>query len=472
MEIETPQGAKIAQLGSDGVYRLPGHFASAPLDVIATATRKDATEILPLSVPAPAGDEQAKPTAAPGSYFDRIHLSSLGLAGGGFLLGLVVAALFWRPRRAVTAAFALAFLAFIFPALAHEGEDHSKPAPIATPAGSVTASVEAAQRQSDGSLFVPKVTQRIFGVRTFVTARKNYSRSIELPGRIIPDPGASGYVQSAVGGRLSPPPGGFPRLGSRVAKGDVMAFVTPPLAAIDVSDMRQRQGEIDQQLSIVQRRLARFEVLAPSGAVARSQLEDTRLELEGLKDRRAALDRVRRDPEDLVAPVSGVVADGSPVAGQIAQASAIIFHIVDPSSLYVEALSFEPVSAAASASATTPQGESLKLAYRGAGFADRNQSIPVHFAIEAPDEALRVGQFVTVVVASGQMRSGIAVPRSALVRAANGVDQVYEKLSAEIFVPRIVRVEALDAEMVLVASGLESGKRVVTQGSELLDHIR
>ena len=70
------------------------------------------------------------------------------------------------------------------------------------------------------------------------------------------------------------------------------------------------------------------------------------------------------------------------------------------------------------------------------------------------------------------MRSGIAVPRSALVRAANGVDQVYEKLSAEIFVPRIVRVEALDAEMVLVASGLESGKRVVTQGSELLDHIR
>ena len=82
----------------------------------------------------------------------------------------------------------------------------------------------------------------------------------------------------------------------------MLAYVTPPLQAIDVSDMRQRQGELDQQISIVERRLARYESLAPSGAVARSQLDDTRLELEGLKDRRASLDKVRREPEALVAP--------------------------------------------------------------------------------------------------------------------------------------------------------------------------
>ena len=75
-------------------------------------------------------------------------------------------------------------------------------------------------------------------------------------------------MQAAVGGRLSPPPGGFPRLGTRVKKGDVLAYVTPPMQAIDVSDMRQRQGELDQQISIVERRLARYEPLAPSGAVA------------------------------------------------------------------------------------------------------------------------------------------------------------------------------------------------------------
>ena len=36
----------------------------------------------------------------------------------------------------------------------------------------------------------------------------------------------------------------------------MLAYVTPPLQAIDVSDMRQRQGELDQQISIVERRLA------------------------------------------------------------------------------------------------------------------------------------------------------------------------------------------------------------------------
>jgi hypothetical protein len=55
---------------------------------------------------------------------------------------------------------------------------------------------------------------------------------------------------------------------SRVTKGDVLAYVTPPLQAIDVSDMRQRQGELDQQIAIVERRVARFVPLAATGAPA------------------------------------------------------------------------------------------------------------------------------------------------------------------------------------------------------------
>ena len=98
----------------------------------------------------------------------------------------------------------------------------------------------------------------------------SHPRTIELPGRIIPDPNASGYVQASVGGRLSPPPGGFPRLGTPVRQGDVLAYVTPPMQAIDVSDMRQRQGELDQQISIVAAPASRAtRRLSPSGAVSR-----------------------------------------------------------------------------------------------------------------------------------------------------------------------------------------------------------
>ena len=91
---------------------------------------------------------------------------------------------------------------------------------------------------------------------------------------------------------------------------------TPPLQAIDASDMRQRQGELDQQISIVERRLARYETLVPSGAVARTQLEDTRSELQGLKERRGSLDRSRREPEALMAPVDGVMAEGTASPGR------------------------------------------------------------------------------------------------------------------------------------------------------------
>ena len=121
------------------------------------------------------------------------------------------------------------------------------------------ASDQRAQREPDGSVFVPKPIQRIFGLRTILTEAGSFVPSVELPGRVIPDPNASGYVQTAVGGTLTPPPGGFPRLGTPVKKGDVLAYLTPPIQAIDVSDMRQKQGELDQQISIVQRRLVRYE---------------------------------------------------------------------------------------------------------------------------------------------------------------------------------------------------------------------
>ncbi|HWV44282.1 efflux RND transporter periplasmic adaptor subunit, partial [Pseudorhodoplanes sp.] len=279
-------------------------------------------------------------------------------------------------------------------------------------------------------------------------------------------------VQTAVGGVLSPPPGGFPRLGTPVKEGEVLAYVTPPIAAIDVSDMRQKQGELDQQIAIVQRRLARQESLVGSGAVARTTVEDTRLELAGLKDRRAALDTIRNDPVPLVATVSGIIADGTPITGQIAQSNAVLFHIVTPEKLWVEALSFDAVSGNARASAKTGNGTALALTFRGSGLADRSQSIPVHYSIDGPAKGLRAGQFVTVFTETGEQRSGIAVPRTAVVRAANGQDFVYEHTSAERFEPRAVRIEPLDAERALIAAGVEPGKRVVVQGAELLDHVR
>ena len=298
-----------------------------------------------------------------------------------------------------------------------------------------------------------------------------FKRSVELPGRIIPDPNASGFVQAAVGGRLSPPPGGFARLGTAVKKGDVLAYVAPPIQAIDVSDMRQRQGELDQQITIVDGRVSRYLRLAPSGAVPRQLLDEAQLELQGLKERRKSLDQTRRESESLIAPVDGIIADGTPVAGQITQPNAVVFHIVDPARLWVEAWSFAAIMPTV-ANATTDEGKTMKLDFRGSGFADRNQTILVHFAIEGDSSGVRAGQLVTVLVATDGKREGIAIARAAVVRNANGQDFVFEHVAPERFVARAVRTEPLDGGRTLILAGIEPGKRIVVQGAELLDHVR
>ena len=348
---------------------------------------------------------------------------------------------------------------------AHEGHDHAAAAPL-------PAFGDHAQTLADGAIFVPKPTQRILAVLTRGARSADHIRRVDLPGRIIPDPNASGLVQAAAAARLSPPPGGFPRLGQRVQAGDILAYAMTPFLAIDQSTMLQQRGDLDQQISIVERRLARSETLAKSGAIALATLEDTRAELRGLRERRVSLDKAKRDAEPLRAPVAGVIASTNAIAGKIADPNATIFQIVDPKRLWVEALAFGAPPFSGAATARAADGRTLSLSLIGVGLADRNQAAPVDYAIEGAPEDLRLGQFVTVLADTADKVAGVAAPRESVVRRQNGENVVYEHSSAERFEARVVRTQPLDAERVLIVDGVKPGARVVTQASELLNQIR
>ena len=261
VEVETPAGPATAVPSGD-FYRLSAPWLTSPgrYDLMVTVSAGDSADVLPLTLEILTIAASGRPEAW--SWWLRPFLGDSATqsllviiaATAAFAAGIGLMALARRRRPRAALLLCLAATLFAGASVAHEGEDHSAPAPAASTA-------DRAQRLPDGTLFVPKDTQRIFALRTLVTGPGVFRRTLELPGQIIPDPNASGYVQAAVGGRLSPPPGGFPRLGTPVKKGDVLAYVTPPMQAIDVSDMRQRQGELDQQISIVERRLARYEQL-------------------------------------------------------------------------------------------------------------------------------------------------------------------------------------------------------------------
>ncbi|MCC0808949.1 HlyD family efflux transporter periplasmic adaptor subunit [Methylobacterium sp. W2] len=477
LALSTPDGRRKAELQADGSYRLPAPWLeeSEHHDLLVAVTAEGSTDILSLDLDLPAAKAAAatSESATAASLVERLtHQPPSVTAAGGFLLGLGAVVLF-RRRRTIPIVVVLAVTATIVlgsAALAHEGHD-AAPAEGGMMASPPSGGADRARRLGDGSIFVPKSLQRLLVLRTAVTATESVARTVALPGRVIADPNASGVVQSSVGGRLAPPANGFPRLGTRVTRGEVLATVTPPVQAVDVSDMRQRQGELDQQIAILDRRVIRFERLAGTGAVAQTQLDDARSERDGLKDRRAALDTVRGSPEALVAPVNGVIAEASATAGAMAAPGTVVFRIVDPGKLWVEALSFEALAPEGAATARLGDGRGMALTYRGAGLADRNQAVPVQFAVAGDPAGLRLGQFVTVHAPLTGERTGLAVPRSGILRAEGG-SVVYEHVGAERFVARTVRTDPVDAERTLIAGGLEPGRRVVVQGAELLDQIR
>jgi hypothetical protein len=475
IEIDSPAGLLKPEPTGDGVHTVAAPFLAVPgsYQLAVTVQADDLIDVLPVtlvippqtvtSVPATGGTWLSTPAIADGltRHFSGADASSWLLVLLGFMSGLGAAGLL-RGRGDRARAAVLVVTVGLLGVAATPAHAESRAPPVAVR--------DIAQRLPDGALFVPKPTQHILGVRTIFTQTRSHPRSVELPGRVVPDPNASGLVQASIGGRLYPPQGGFKPIGSPVKADDILAYVRPPLPLADLTQQQQQARELDQQIAIVARKVERLRSI--ERVIAKSQLEDAELELKGLSTRRANLDRAERASEALVAPVAGVIASANAVAGQMADPNAVIFHIVDPFVLWIEALSYEAIEIAGPARAVRSDGQVLELVHVGTGLGDRNQAVPIHFAIRSEAPKARVGQFVTVLATTTQERTGIAVPREAVLRGSNGQSLVYEHTNAERFLAREVRIEPLDGANVLVVAGLTPGRRIVTQGAELLNQIR
>ncbi len=475
IEVDTAGEILKAEPSGDGTYVIRPKWAGTPgnHDLAFTIQANGLIDVLTGTLTIPAAPAEEKPAellsggivpsalaAAVESRMAKADTSMWLIITAAFAAGVLFTLLLRRGRNPTAAVMALAGLALMAdPAFASEPQGAAQPV-----------ARDVAQRLPDGTVFVPKPTQRVLAIRTLFTEEQNHPGAVELPARIIPDPNASGYVQSSLGGRLMPPEGGFPRLGTKVEAGQELAVVLPVIGAADLTSQQAQLREVEQEISLIETKLNRYRKL--KGVVSESSVEDAELELEGLKARRSVLANATAAPEKLVAPVSGVIASANAVAGQIAEPSAVIFQIIDPESYWVEALSYQALPISGTGEGRLADGRVLKVSYRGTGLADRNQAVPVQFEIEGKAGMLRAGQLLTVHAQTEVKRRGIAVPRTAVIRSANGQPIVYEHISAENFRPRDVRTEPLDGDRVLIVSGIGPGQRVVSQGAELLNQIR
>ena len=329
-------------------------------------------------------------------------------------------------------------------------------------------------RLPDGSVNVPKIAQRRMAIRTVLAPESEAAASVEMPGRVVMDPNASGRVQAAHGGRIEAGPKGLPVAGQSVKRGEVLAYVRHHAEPFALGTQQAQVAELRAQRELAEQRLKRLEGL--EGTVPRKEIDAARTDARSLAERERSISGSLVAREALTAPVSGVIARADLVVGQVVESRDVLFEVVDPARMLVEATTADAKVAARVAGASLQGVPEVSLRLLGASRSLRDGVLPITFAVSAskPGTALplAIGQPVTVVAQSTERIKGVVLPAQAVVRNPSNEPIVWIKSGAERFIPQPVQFRPLDAGTVVVTQGLSADNRVVVQGAPLIAQIR
>ena len=381
-----------------------------------------------------------------------------------------------HPSRRPTVFAAMALSASLFgllsPAHAGPGAHGPNGEHLDAPGAAVNASGLA--RLPDGSVNVPKLAQRRMAIRTLLAPESEAAATVELPGRVVMDPNASGRVQATYGGRIEPGPKGLPVAGQSVKRGEVLAYVRYQAEPYALSAQRAQLAELRAQRQLAEQRMQRLEGL--EGTVPRKDIEAARTEATSLAERERSIGGSLVAREALTAPVNGVIARADLVVGQVVEPRDVLFEVVDPVRMLVEATTANASLAARVAGASLQGVPEVRLRLLGVSRSLRDGVLPITFAVSAakPGTALplAIGQPVTVVARSKDRIKGVVLPAQAVVRNPSNEPIVWIKSGAERFVPQPVQFRPLDANTVVITQGLSADNRVVVQGAPLIAQIR
>lgn len=395
-----------------------------------------------------------------------------GLALAGFGFG---AALLFRSGRERWAGAALALVMVLVLAASAFGQSIPQPAPPTMMPPVIGDAVP--HRHPDGSVFLPKATQHILGIRTERALETEAARVHEIPGRVIADPNKSGRVQAARDGRIEPAPHGLPYLGQTVKHDEVLAYLIPILSSFEEASLRQTLAQIERDMALLVPRADALGVVnpnMPAGETTVHMMQELQIQSQALTRQKEAVLATLNQKIEIKAPVAGSVTAVGIVSGQIVAARDTLFEVADPSAAWVEAWSFDSASAdqIASATAIAEQSRELRLAFVGRGRVLQQQAVPLLFRVEHGAEKVSIGEAVRILLAAKDKQIGIVLPAAAVTRGPGNLPIVFEHTTPETFVPRIVQAVPLDALRVMVFGPVTQGMRLVTSGAALIAQVR
>jgi RND family efflux transporter MFP subunit len=298
-------------------------------------------------------------------------------------------------------------------------------------------------------------------------------------------------IHAPTAGHLLTSGADFPHTGMAVKQGQILAVIAPHLAGDqDFASLELAVQKTRSQYQFTVHERKRLEDLFEQKAAPEHRLVEARKDEAIAK---AELETAQRRlkqyqvqlPEKIAgvlirSPIDGIVAQVYVIAGSYLEVGEILFQVVQPDRLWLEARIAEadlgrlhnPTAAWFEVEGfeqpfrIDPESGGRQVAFSTAVDAV-SRTIPLIFEFPNPNQVLRIGMFARVHVLNGKAVDDIAVPRSALVDH-NGQAVVYVLLGGESFERRIVQLGIRDGNYVQVRKGLAVGERIVTRSAYLV----
>ena len=346
---------------------------------------------------------------------------------------------------------------------------------------------DSTSRKSDSSLVIPSEQRERIGVT--VVAPSSFHNVVQTTGTVAYDGDQSTQILAPISGPVTQI---LVQPGTRVRRGQALAYVSSPDFAEAVADYRKARATADNAQHVADLDAQLFK----NDAIARRDLEQAQTDaVSAAADRDAALQRLQAlgvDNSTLAAleagraagaargvirsPIEGTLVERTITPGQLLEAgSTPCFTVADMSAMWVMANVFESdlssvhVGDAASVTTNASSEPFTGRVDNVAAFVDPNtKATAVRILVPNRDRLLKKDMYVNVGIRARGESTGLLIPVSAVLRDEDNQPFVFIQDSAGRYERRTVRLGSRIDERYDISQGLHPGDHVISQGGLFL----
>jgi membrane fusion protein, heavy metal efflux system len=347
---------------------------------------------------------------------------------------------------------------------------------------------------SDGTIRLQPEDVKANGFQSVEVVESRIAPVLVVPGHVRTRSGGEAEVFSPFPGRLIGE-SALPRIGDTLVRDQHIADVEQQFAASETLQLTTTAIELQtsiehsqQEVDLKRTELSRAQELYDGGAIPLKQLQSAQFELkqaesklEGAQRSKAQYDaaqsngntQVRRAP--IAAPITGTVVAADATLGQQIDPAKSLLTIADLTTVWVEAAVHErdlpKLRAIREAEIAIPGSEGPtyigRLVTIGNLVDPENRTVSVIFSVANRGAALKIAMFVEARIAIGALAPALVIPSSALLSEQDAY-VVYVERAPGTYERRTVAIGQRKGDIVVIASGLQKGERVVSVGAQTL----